>query len=145
MFEAVYIPTSRIWGYPLHHILFPAQSFILAILVGEWWCILVTFDFISLLTGDVEHLSTYTLDIWASSSLKWLFETLDHLNFWFCPSKTWFVVLFYHRGLGVLRYMYCKYRLSLHNWPLVSWWCLLMDTKFVILKRNVSISFFFYD
>ena len=45
MFEAVYIPTSRIWGYPLHHILFPAQSFILAILVGEWWCIPVTFDF----------------------------------------------------------------------------------------------------
>ena len=97
---------------------------------------------ISLLTGDVEHLSTYTVDIWASSSLKWLFETLDHLKFWFCPSRTWFVVLFYHRGLGVLRYMYCKYRLSLHNCPLISWWCLLMDTKFLILQRNVSISFF---
>ena len=59
--------------------------FITAIQMGKKWYLVVVFICVSLVTSDVEHLSTCLLAIRISSVEKRLFETFAHfLTSWIC-------------------------------------------------------------
>ena len=97
-----YIPTSSLWGFWFLHILYQhlllTAFFIIDILVGVKWYLIVLSVYVLLMTKHVEHLFMCLLAICIPPLENCLFRSLVHfyidLLVFFFPFKKLFIYLF---------------------------------------------------